>query len=73
MALALAFTVLTLLCTLPAIGPGAVVTGALGLAAGHLLARALFERRLGGYTGDTLGATQQLSEVGFYLGVLAWL
>ena len=28
-------------------------------------------RRLGGYTGDTLGATQQLSEVFFYLGCLA--
>jgi adenosylcobinamide-GDP ribazoletransferase len=28
-------------------------------------------RRLGGYTGDTLGATQQLGEVGFYVGLLA--
>ena len=41
---------------------------------GHLLARArVFERRLGGYTGDCLGATQQLSEAGLYLGVAAWL
>ncbi len=30
-----------------------------------------FERRLGGYTGDALGATQQLTEVAFYLGSLA--
>jgi adenosylcobinamide-GDP ribazoletransferase len=30
-----------------------------------------FERRLGGYTGDALGATQQLTEVAFYLGWLA--
>jgi adenosylcobinamide-GDP ribazoletransferase len=30
-----------------------------------------FERRLGGYTGDCLGAMQQLSELGFYLGLLA--
>jgi adenosylcobinamide-GDP ribazoletransferase len=30
-----------------------------------------FERRLGGYTGDTLGATQQLTEAAFYLGLLA--
>lgn len=29
-------------------------------------------RRLGGYTGDCLGATQQLTELAFYLGVLAW-
>lgn len=30
-----------------------------------------FERRLGGYTGDALGATQQLTEAAFYLGLLA--
>jgi adenosylcobinamide-GDP ribazoletransferase len=54
-------------------GSGAALAGVAGLAVGHLLARAAFERRLGGYTGDCLGATQQLSEVGFYLGVLAWL
>ncbi len=30
-----------------------------------------FEKHLGGYTGDCLGATQQLSELGFYLGLLA--
>lgn len=30
-----------------------------------------FNRRLGGYTGDTLGATQQLTEVACYLGLLA--
>lgn len=30
-----------------------------------------FRRWLGGYTGDCLGATQQLSEIGFYLGILA--
>lgn len=47
--------------------------GIAGLGAGHLLSRALFERKLGGYTGDCLGAVQQLSEIGFYLGVLACL
>jgi adenosylcobinamide-GDP ribazoletransferase len=30
-----------------------------------------FIRRLGGFTGDTLGASQQLTEIAFYLGVLA--
>jgi adenosylcobinamide-GDP ribazoletransferase len=30
-----------------------------------------FIRRLGGFTGDTLGAAQQLTEMTFYLGVLA--
>jgi len=31
----------------------------------------LLTRRLGGYTGDTLGATQQVAELAFYLGALA--
>lgn len=30
------------------------------------------KRRLGGYTGDCLGAMQQLCELAFYLGVAAW-
>jgi adenosylcobinamide-GDP ribazoletransferase len=30
----------------------------------------LFKQRIGGYTGDCLGATQQLSEVTFYAGLL---
>jgi adenosylcobinamide-GDP ribazoletransferase len=32
---------------------------------------AKFRRWLGGYTGDCLGATQQVSEIAFYLGLLA--
>jgi adenosylcobinamide-GDP ribazoletransferase len=31
-----------------------------------------FRRRIGGYTGDCLGAIQQITEIGFYLAVLAW-
>lgn len=34
--------------------------------------RNLLLRHLQGYTGDTLGATQQLTELAFYLGLLAW-
>jgi len=34
------------------------------------LAARIFVRRLGGYTGDCLGATQQLAEIAFYLGLL---
>jgi adenosylcobinamide-GDP ribazoletransferase len=30
------------------------------------------KQRIGGYTGDCLGAMQQLTEIAFYLGVLAW-
>ena len=35
-----------------------------------LLAARYFVRRIGGYTGDCLGATQQVAEVAFYLGLL---
>lgn len=34
------------------------------------LAARKFVQRLGGYTGDCLGATQQLAEIAFYLGLL---
>ncbi len=51
----------------------AALTGLAGLALGHLFMRRLYEPRFGGHTGDTLGAVQQVSEVGFYLGVAVWL
>jgi adenosylcobinamide-GDP ribazoletransferase len=35
-----------------------------------VLAARYFVKRIGGYTGDTLGATQQLTELAFYLGLL---
>ena len=44
-----------------------------GLIIGHLAMRLFFEPKIGGYTGDTLGAVQQSSEIGFYLGLVAWL
>ena len=56
-----------------AAGPMAAMAGLAGLALGHLILRRVFERKLGGYTGDTLGAVQQASELGLYLGLLAWL
>ena len=36
-----------------------------------LYASRLFRRRLGGYTGDCLGAVQQGAELAIYLGILA--
>lgn len=47
------------------------VGGLAGMVIGHVAMRRVFERRLHGYTGDCLGAVQQASEVGLYLGVLA--
>ncbi len=51
----------------------ALASGVAGLTLGHGASRLLFERKLGGYTGDCLGATQQLSELGVWLGLLAAL
>lgn len=38
-----------------------------------LAMRQVFMRKLGGYTGDCLGAVQQAGELGFYLGLAAWV
>lgn len=51
----------------------ALCSGLVGLLFGHACARLSYERKLGGYTGDCLGGVQQLSEIGFCLGVVAWL
>ncbi|WP_370543514.1 adenosylcobinamide-GDP ribazoletransferase [Herbaspirillum sp. Sphag64] len=49
-----------------------LLASAVALVAVMFLVR-LFQRRLGGYTGDCLGAVQQLSEVAIYIGLLAGL
>jgi adenosylcobinamide-GDP ribazoletransferase len=61
-----------------ALRPGALPAAAPGRHAGRPGARRhwsafaarYFLRRIGGYTGDCLGATQQLAELAFYLGML---
>lgn len=50
-----------------------LLSGVVSLCFAHVLMRLFFEPKLGGYTGDTLGSVQQASEIGFYLGLLAWL
>lgn len=51
--------------------PGFHWVGALaGAAVGLAVVQRLLWRRLQGFTGDGLGATQQVSELGFYLGLL---
>lgn len=68
--LALITTGLTLVPLLFVVPWSAIFTAVLGLCLGQWLMRRSFEPRLGGYTGDCLGAVQQCSEVGFYLGLL---
>jgi adenosylcobinamide-GDP ribazoletransferase len=53
------------------LGAQALGAGAVGAALGTLLATRYFWRRIGGYTGDCLGAAQQIAELLFLLGGLA--
>ncbi|MEM7276824.1 MAG: adenosylcobinamide-GDP ribazoletransferase [Pseudomonadota bacterium] len=56
------------------IGHGALALPALtGLLIAHLATRIFYQRKINGYTGDCLGALQQISELGVYLGILACL
>ena len=71
LALALATGVAATCLLLAQAAPAAILAGLGGLATGHLAMRRLYERKLGGYTGDCLGAVQQTSELGLYLGVIA--
>lgn len=70
MAVALAWPAVIAAALLFLVGWRPVLAAALGCAITALVCRRWFLRRLGGYTGDTLGATQQLSELAAYL---AWL
>ncbi|MBL8419933.1 MAG: adenosylcobinamide-GDP ribazoletransferase [Dechloromonas sp.] len=51
--------------------PANAIAGCVLAALATLWLAAKFRRWLGGYTGDCLGATQQVSEIAFYLGLLA--
>lgn len=56
-----------------ALSAQACVAAALAAAIAAFWLARKFLRRLGGYTGDCLGAVQQLSEVAIYIGILATL
>ncbi|GAA0294916.1 adenosylcobinamide-GDP ribazoletransferase [Rhodovulum strictum] len=64
---------LTALGLAVAAGPGAALSALAAAAAVTLWIGAMLRRRLGGYTGDGLGAVQQLTETAILLGVLAWV
>ena len=67
---ALITTALALLPLVFCVRLDAILCGLCGLVLAQFLMRRWYEPRLGGYTGDCLGAVQQCSEVGFYLGLL---
>jgi len=62
-----------LLCAYGWLSWSALAGGLLAAAAVCYRLAAMFVRRIGGYTGDCLGAVQQLTEVVFYLAILASL
>ena len=75
------FAIATITCALPAVyvqatnamTPAAVLAAIIAAALAALWLGRLFVRRLGGYTGDCLGAVQQLAEALIYIAVLATL
>ena len=75
------FAIAALTCALPAacmlavgwMTPAALAAAVLASVAAALWLGRLFVRRLGGYTGDCLGAVQQLAEALVYVAVLATL
>lgn len=58
---------------MPALGLPAALTAMVLCIALARAFRFIFRRKLGGYTGDCLGGTQQLGELGIYLGAALWL
>lgn len=67
---ALAFAVSTAVLPLLFLPPSRVLLGLVLAGLATLWLARLFTRRIGGYTGDCLGAVQQFSEVAFYCGLL---
>jgi adenosylcobinamide-GDP ribazoletransferase len=63
----------TALCAAGWMGWAALATGIAAAAAATVWLARMFGRRINGYTGDCLGAVQQVSEVMFYLALLACL
>ncbi|WP_313951029.1 adenosylcobinamide-GDP ribazoletransferase [Accumulibacter sp.] len=66
----LGFAGCTALLPLLLLPPVEALLGCLFAALATLWLARLFRRQIGGYTGDCLGATQQLAEVAFYAGLL---
>ncbi len=51
--------------------PAAALLTIAGATIGHILIRVYFQPRLKGHTGDTLGATQQITELSIYIALAA--
>jgi adenosylcobinamide-GDP ribazoletransferase len=68
------FALLAVLCALLPLAFASILSAIAGLLLGAVLAAALAlwaHQRINGYTGDVLGAIEQMFEIGFLLGVVA--
>jgi adenosylcobinamide-GDP ribazoletransferase len=72
-ATASALSVAVAVAALGLLTTAAVCSSAIAAIFGTLWLARMFERRIGGYTGDCLGAVQQVTEVMIYVCVLASL
>jgi adenosylcobinamide-GDP ribazoletransferase len=66
------FALIVVLCALLPLAFGSILSAIAGVLLGAALAAALMRlarRRINGYTGDVLGAIEQVFEIGFLLGV----
>ena len=64
---------LSFLLALPAVGAAGALTAPLIMAAAAFGFRQYVSSRIGGHTGDTIGATQQICEIAALLGLALWL
>jgi adenosylcobinamide-GDP ribazoletransferase len=67
---AMLFAMLVVFAALALLPIAKALAGCVLAAVSTLWLAAKFKRWLGGYTGDCLGATQQVAEIAFYLGLL---
>ena len=60
---------ITIAATALIISPAAAILTTAGAITAHILIRLYFQPKLKGHTGDTLGATQQITEIGIYIAL----
>ncbi|SNR58461.1 adenosylcobinamide-GDP ribazoletransferase [Puniceibacterium sediminis] len=70
---ALVLSLVVLFAGMLVLGAGAALWGLMLCILLAQAVRRICLRKIGGYTGDCLGATQQFGELGIYLGVALWL
>ena len=60
---------LTIIAVALIVSPTAALLATAGAITGHILIRLYFQPKLKGHTGDTLGATQQITELAIYIAL----